>query len=127
MRCRLLILLLLIISTSIATGAEEGSGSAGSPNGAVATSENTDKALKIAGLVAFVANSCQDLIPDYEVFKIVISSLGFETSDLSKSDLRVKYLNYTGIYQKDITGNCTKAWAMFGDEGTMFKGLFHHK
>jgi len=90
-------------------------------------SENTDKAVKIAGLVAFVASSCPSLAPDYARFNSVISTLGLETVDLAKDNLRLKYLNYAALYQKDVQASCEKAQAMFGDNGTVLAGLFHVK
>jgi hypothetical protein len=124
---RLLAALFLLLTTPPAAHADEKAVPPPASGGVEAAPENTDKALKIAGLVAFVANSCPNLVPDYDRFKAVISTLGLEVEELSKNELQLKYLNYAAIYQKDIPGGCEKAQSLFGDGGTMLKGLFHPK
>jgi hypothetical protein len=125
---RSLALLFLSLLTPLAAIAEDAA-TPPTPSvpGADFGSANANTALKIAGLVTFVANSCPDLAPDYDRFKEVISALGLETDDLSKNDLKLKYLNYTALYQADIKGSCEKAQSNFGDAGTVIKGLFHQK
>jgi len=122
---RLLAVLLFLLTTPPAARADDRAPPPSTPGGAQVAPETTDKALKIAGLVAFVANSCPNLSPDYDRFKAVISTLGVEVEELSKNDMQLKYLNYAAIYQKDIPGGCEKAQSLFGDSGTMLKGLFH--
>lgn len=96
-------------------------------NAASIVTENVSSAVKIAGLVAFVANACSNLKPDYDKFEAIIAKLGLETKDLSNNDLKLKYLSYTSIYQQDIKGNCEKAKQMFGENGIITKGLFINK
>ncbi len=87
--------------------------------------DNVNSAIKLAGLVTFVGNACPSLKPDYDKFKTIISNLGVDENEISKNDMKMKYLSYTSIYQQDIKGNCERAYSMFGDSGTTLKGLFH--
>ena len=88
---------------------------------------NAKTAAKLAGLVAFVANSCPELMPDYARFKNIVSALGIDVDDLSNGDLKLQYLNYASLYQADVKGNCEQARSRFGETGTTFQGLFQKK
>ena len=81
-------------------------------------------ALKIAGLVTFVANSCPRLRPDYTRFKAFIRLLGVSEAQLATPDFKNRYLSYTAAYGADAATSCKRAQAQFGPGGSTLPDLF---
>lgn len=84
----------------------------------------TQSALKLAGLVTFVANRCPKLQPNYPRFEEAITALGVAKSDLDKADMKAGYLGYAARYNADVKANCERADAQFGPEGKTLSGIF---
>lgn len=87
-------------------------------------SSQMQSALKLAGLVTFVANSCPDLKPNYPRFKATLNALGASEADLNKLDLKGRYLGYTARYNADAKANCLRAKAQFGPGGSTLPDIF---
>ncbi|WP_244472458.1 hypothetical protein [Methylobacterium sp. Leaf108] len=82
-----------------------------------------NNAVRLAGLVGFVNESCPDLKPDYERFKQVLSRLGVDPADLEGNELRLHAMSYIEAYRKDVPANCARAVQNFGEAGTTVPGL----
>jgi hypothetical protein len=84
----------------------------------------TQSALKLAGLVTFVANACPKLQPNYPRFEKAITALGVAKGELDKADMKAGYLGYAARYNTDVKGNCERADAQFGPQGKTLSGIF---
>lgn len=137
---RLLALALLASSASLAAAqiAREPSQAAPAPSppapapsssaqgapGAQPLPARTQSAIKLAGLVTFVANSCPKLQPNYARFIDAINALGLSKTDLDKPDLKAGYIGYAARYNTDVKTNCARAAAQFGPHGATLVGIF---
>jgi hypothetical protein len=104
-----------------ATPPSSGTFAAGAPTRAAAQRQ---VALKIAGLVVFVANSCPHLKPDYARFKEALHQLGLEQGELDQQETKNGYLAYTATYGQDVPANCARAGLEFGPNGKTLPDLF---
>lgn len=84
-------------------------------------------AAKLAGLVRFVDESCQDVRPDQERFKAVIAAMGVDLDAISKGELLMRSMGYTEAYRKDVAESCRKAEELFGEKGRSIPGLVLRK
>lgn len=84
-------------------------------------------AAKLAGLMRFVGESCQDVRPDYERFKAVVAAMGVEIDAISKGDLLMRSMSYTEAYRKNVDESCRRAVELFGEKGTSIPGLVLRK
>jgi hypothetical protein len=96
-------------------------GAAGTPQ---PTEAKKRMAIRLAGLVAFVAGSCHALTPNYGRFKAVIHLLGVTPEDLAAPDVRASYIGYTLKYQAESKASRDRARLEFGPSGTRVPGLF---
>ena len=87
-------------------------------------SAQTQSAIKLAGLVAFVANSCPKLQPNYARFSDAITALGVSKADLDKPDLKTAYIGYAARYNADAETSCERADTQFGPHGSTIEGIF---
>nr|WP_210329155.1 hypothetical protein [Methylorubrum zatmanii] len=93
------------------------------------TAEERQKAsaVKLAGLVRFVGESCKEVQPDYERFKAVVAAMGVDLDAISKGELLMRSMSYTEVYRKDVEASCRKAVELFGEKGTAIPGLVLRK
>jgi len=84
-------------------------------------------AAKLAGLIRFVGESCQDVRPDYERFKSVVAAMGVDLDAISKGELLMRSMSYTEAYRKNVEESCRKATELFGEKGTSIPGLVLRK
>ncbi|CAO4155957.1 hypothetical protein [Methylorubrum aminovorans] len=84
-------------------------------------------AVKLAGLVRFVGESCKEAQPDYERFKSVVAAMGVDLDAISKGELLMRSMGYTEAYRKNVDESCRKAQEMFGERGTAIPGLVLRK
>ena len=119
---RLLALALIAASASLATAQTAPAPAPSAPSAPPST--QTQSAIKLAGLVTFVANSCPKLQPNYARFADAINALGISKSDLDKPDLKAGYIGYAARYNTDVKGNCGRADAQFGRHGATLAGIF---
>ncbi|UYW26742.1 hypothetical protein OKC48_26510 [Methylorubrum extorquens] len=84
-------------------------------------------AAKLAGLVRFVGESCEEAQPDYERFKAVVSAMGVDLDAISKGELLMRSMGYTEAYRKNVDESCRKAQEMFGEKGKAIPGLVLRK
>lgn len=84
-------------------------------------------AVKLAGLVRFVGESCKEAQPDYERFKSVVAAMGVDLDAISKGELLMRSMGYTEAYRKNVDESCRKAQEMFGEKGTAIPGLVLRK
>ncbi len=80
-------------------------------------------AVKLSGLVRFVAESCPGTKPDYARFREVVERLGTDLDALSHGEPLIRSATYTQAYQKDPEANCRRAQESFGPNGTVVPGL----
>lgn len=85
------------------------------------------QAVKLAGLVRFVGESCPEASPDYERFKAVVAAMGVDLDAVSKGELLMRSMSYTEAYRKDVPASCRKAEELFGEKGTSVPGLIRRK
>ena len=98
----------------VLTAAEAADG----PNSAV-----SNDAVKLAGLVRFVAESCPGTKPDYVRFREVVERLGTDLAALSHGEPLIRSATYTQAYQTDPEASCRRAQEGFGPNGTVMPGL----
>jgi predicted secreted protein len=84
-------------------------------------------AAKLAGLIRFVGESCQEVRPDYERFKAVVAAMGVDIDAVSKGELLMRSMSYTEAYRKNVEESCRKAAELFGEKGTSIPGLVLRK
>lgn len=84
-------------------------------------------AAKLAGLIRFVGESCQEVRPDYERFKAVVAAMGVDLDAISKGELLMRSMSYTEAYRKNVDESCRKAAELFGEKGTSIPGLVLRK
>lgn len=84
----------------------------------------TKMALKLAGLMTFVASSCPDIKADYARFKTAITALGVTYEDLSKTEVKNVYLAYAMRYKDEAKENCARALVNFGPGGKAVPDIF---
>jgi ribosomal protein L12E/L44/L45/RPP1/RPP2 len=84
-------------------------------------------AAKLAGLIRFVGESCQEVRPDYERFKAVVAAMGVDIDAISKGELLMRSMSYTEAYRKNVDESCRKAAELFGEKGTSIPGLVLRK
>ncbi len=87
----------------------------------------TVSALKLAGLVTFVANSCPALSPDYTRFRTALGALGLTVEDLAKDKYKTVYMGYAARYGADTTANCERARLAFGARGSTIPDLLQKR
>ncbi|MFH6786918.1 MULTISPECIES: hypothetical protein [Methylobacterium] len=83
----------------------------------------SNDAVKLAGLVRFVAESCPGTKPDYARFREVVERLGTDLAALSHGEPLIRSAAYTQAYQKDPEASCRRAQESFGPNGTVVPGL----
>lgn len=83
----------------------------------------SNDAVKLAGLVRFVAESCPGTKPDYARFREVVERLGTDLAALSHGEPLIRSATYTQAYQKDPEASCRRAQENFGPNGTVVPGL----
>ncbi len=113
-----LILHAISLFALVLTAAEAADGV--SPADKVAVSND---AVKLAGLVRFVAESCPGTKPDYARFREVVERLGTDLAALSHGEALIRSAAYTQAYQKDPEASCRRAQESFGPNGTVVPGL----
>lgn len=84
-------------------------------------------AAKLAGLIRFVGEACQEVRPDYERFKAVVAAMGVDIDAISKGELLMRSMSYTEAYRKNVDESCRKAAELFGEKGTSIPGLVLRK
>ncbi|WP_157091838.1 hypothetical protein [Methylobacterium nodulans] len=87
------------------------------------SSAMSDAAIKLSGLVRFVAEDCPDDKPDYDRFRQVMMSLGIDLEALSSGAYVIKSMRYTEKYKENRQINCKLAHEKFGKEGNVIPGL----
>ncbi len=101
------------------------------PGGAEATDPQTEKqrnnAAKLAGMIRFVATSCQEAEPDYDRFKAAIAAMRVDIKDLESGPLMATSLGYSQAYQKEPEASCKRAFQLFGENGTAIPDLIARK
>ncbi len=83
----------------------------------------SNDAVKLAGLVRFVAESCPGTKPDYARFREVVERLGTDLAALFHGEPLIRSATYTQAYQKDPEASCRRAQESFGPNGTVVPGL----
>ncbi len=83
----------------------------------------SNDAVKLSGLVRFVAESCPGTKPDYARFREVVQRLGTDLAALSHGEALIRSATYTHAYQKDPEASCRQAQERFGPNGTVVPGL----
>ncbi|WP_246101961.1 hypothetical protein [Methylobacterium terricola] len=106
----------LLALTLTAAGAAEAPGP-------VDTAAISNDAVKLAGLVRFVAESCPGTKPDYARLREVVERLGTDLAALSHGEALIRSAAYTQAYQKDPEASCRRAQERFGPGGTVVPGL----
>lgn len=121
----------VLLALPLAAGAEEGpkQAPADAPTDAVRPEPDRKhaNAAKLAGLVRFVDESCQDVRPDQERFKAVIAAMGVDIEAISRGELLMRSMSYTEAYRKDVAESCRKAEDLFGEKGRSIPGLVLRK
>ncbi len=135
MRHRAAVVAAFLLALPLAAGAQEApreapkEAPAGAPQEAPPPEPNRQQAnaAKLAGLIRFVGESCQDVRPDYERFKSVVAAMGVDLDAISKGELLMRSMSYTEAYRKNVEESCRKATELFGEKGTSIPGLVLRK